>query len=187
MRKAVPLHGGAASCYPRSHGTVIDTCGPRARSKAGAPGTRLPAPLIRRAKRGRNFGTAGGCAMAPLAAFNLKSWIDEHRHLLKPPVGNVLVFKDSNFQVMIVGGPNRRNDYHIDAGEELFYQIEGDIVLKVIEDGKRRDIPIREGDMLLLPPFVPHSPQRPAGTVGMVVERERLPEEEDRFRWYCEG
>ncbi|MBI1950505.1 MAG: 3-hydroxyanthranilate 3,4-dioxygenase [Acidobacteria bacterium] len=125
--------------------------------------------------------------MARLAAFNLKSWIDEHRHLLKPPVGNVLVFKDSNFQVMIVGGPNRRNDFHIDAGEELFYQIEGDIVLKVIEDGKPRDIPIREGDMLLLPPFVPHSPQRPAGTVGMVVERQRLPEEEDRFRWYCEG
>lgn len=125
--------------------------------------------------------------MARLAAFNLKSWIDEHRHLLKPPVGNVLVFKDTNFQVMIVGGPNRRNDYHIDAGEELFFQIEGDIVLKVIEDGKPRDIPIREGDMLLLPPFVPHSPQRPAGTVGMVVERQRLPEEEDRFRWYCEG
>jgi len=125
--------------------------------------------------------------MARLAAFNLKTWIDEHRHLLKPPVGNVLVFKDSSFQVMIVGGPNRRNDYHIDAGEELFFQIEGDIVLKVIEDGKPRDIPIREGDMLLLPPFVPHSPQRPAGTIGMVVERQRLPEEEDRFRWYCEG
>ena len=125
--------------------------------------------------------------MARLAAFNLKSWIDEHRHLLKPPVGNVMVFKDSNFQVMIVGGPNRRNDYHIDAGEELFFQIEGDIVLTVIEDGKPRDIPIREGDMLLLPPFVPHSPQRPAGTIGMVVERQRLPEEEDRFRWYCEG
>ena len=125
--------------------------------------------------------------MQHLAAFNLKAWIDEHRHLLKPPVGNVLVFKDANFQVMIVGGPNRRNDYHIDAGEELFYQLEGDIVLKVIEEGKPRDIPIREGDMLLLPPFVPHSPQRPAGTVGMVVERQRLPGEEDRFRWYCEG
>jgi len=122
-----------------------------------------------------------------LAAFNLKRWIDEHRSLLKPPVGNVLVFKDSNFQVMIVGGPNQRNDYHVDPGEELFFQIEGDIVLKVIEDGKPRELPIREGDMLLLPPFVPHSPQRPAGTVGMVIERERLPEEEDRFRWYCQG
>jgi 3-hydroxyanthranilate 3,4-dioxygenase len=125
--------------------------------------------------------------MAQLGAFNLKAWIDEHRHLLKPPVGNVLVFKDSNFQVMIVGGPNRRNDYHIDPGEELFYQLEGDIVLRVVEDGAPRDIPIREGDLLLLPPFVPHSPQRSAGTVGMVIERERNPDEEDRFRWYCEG
>ena len=125
--------------------------------------------------------------MARLAAFNLKSWIDEHRHLLKPPVGNALVFKDSDFQVMIVGGPNRRNDYHIDPGEELFYQLEGDIVLRVVEDGKPKDIAIKEGDMLLLPPFVPHSPQRPADTVGMVVERQRQPDEEDRFRWYCEG
>src|SRR5262245_63735509 len=78
--------------------------------------------------------------MATLAAFNLKTWIDEHRHLLKPPVGNALVFKDANFQVMVVGGPNKRNDYHVDPGEELFYQIEGDIVLKVIEGGKPRDI-----------------------------------------------
>lgn len=125
--------------------------------------------------------------MGSLLAFNLKTWIDEHRHLLKPPVGNVLVFKDTDFQVMIVGGPNKRNDYHVDPGEELFYQIEGDILLKVIEGGKPRDIPIREGEMLLLPPLVPHSPQRPAGTVGMVIERERLLEEQDRFRWYCEG
>ena len=125
--------------------------------------------------------------MARLAAFNLKSWIDEHRHLLKPPVGNALVFKDTDFQVMIVGGPNRRNDFHLDPGEELFYQLEGDIVLRVMEDGGPRDIPIREGEMLLLPPNVPHSPQRGADTVGMVLERARSPHEEDRFRWYCES
>lgn len=124
--------------------------------------------------------------MAQLTAFSLKGWIDAHRDLLKPPVGNALVFKDTEFQVMIVGGPNRRNDYHLDPGEELFYQLEGDIVLKVMEDGQPRDIPIREGEMLLLPPNVPHSPQRGAHTVGMVLERRRLPDEEDRFRWYCE-
>ena len=83
--------------------------------------------------------------MAQLSAFNLKGWIDAHRHLLEPPVGNALVFKDSDFQVMIVGGPNRRNDYHIDPYEELFYQIEGDIVLKVVEEGRPRDIPILIG------------------------------------------
>jgi len=125
--------------------------------------------------------------MAQLAAFNLKTWIDEHRHLLRPPVGNALVFKDTEFQIMIVGGPNRRNDYHVDPGEELFYQLEGDIALWVIEGGKPREIPIRQGDMLLLPPNVPHSPRRPPNTVGMVVERQRRPDETDRFQWYCEA
>ena len=124
--------------------------------------------------------------MAKLAAFNLKTWIDEHRQLLKPPVGNALIWKDTEFQVMVIGGPNRRTDYHIDPSEELFYQIEGDIVLRVIEDGKPRDIPIREGDIFLLPPLVPHCPVRPAGTVGMVIERLRKPHETESLRWYCE-
>jgi 3-hydroxyanthranilate 3,4-dioxygenase len=124
--------------------------------------------------------------MAQLRAFNLKSWIDAHRALLEPPVGNALVYKDTDFQVMIVGGPNRRNDFHLDPGEELFYQLEGDIVLRVVEDGAPRDLPIRQGEMLLLPPNVPHSPQRGANTVGMVLERARAASEQDRFRWYCE-
>ena len=122
-----------------------------------------------------------------LAAFNLKAWIDEHRHLLKPPVGNKMVWQDSEFLVMIVGGPNARKDYHIEDGEELFFQIEGDIVVKVIEDGKPRDIHVREGDIFLLPAGVPHSPQRPAGTVGMVVERMRAQKEIDHMRWFCES
>ncbi len=125
--------------------------------------------------------------MSRLSTINLKGWIDEHRHLLKPPVGNALVWKDTEFQVMIVGGPNRRNDFHIDPGEELFYQVEGDMVLRVVEDSSQRDIPIREGEMLLLPPLVPHSPQRPENTVGMVVERVRKEQEKDIFRWYCDG
>lgn len=125
--------------------------------------------------------------MAQLAAFNLKGWIDRHRHLLKPPVGNALVFRDTDFQVMIVGGPNRRNDYHIDPYEELFYQLEGDIVVRVMEEAGPRDIAIREGDIFLLPPHIPHSPQRGAGTVGMVIERARPAGDLDRFRWYCGG
>ena len=87
-----------------------------------------------------------------LAAFNLKHWIDEHRHLLKPPVGNKMIWQDTEFQVMIVGGPNARKDYHIEDGEELFFQIEGDIVVKVIEGGKPRDVVLKEGDIFLLPP-----------------------------------
>lgn len=125
--------------------------------------------------------------MSKLAAFNLKLWIDEHRHLLKPPVGNALVWQDTEFVVMIVGGPNRRNDYHIDPGEEFFFQLEGDMVLRVMEEGGPRDIPIREGEVLLLPGGVPHSPQRFADTVGMVVERHRRADERDHLRWYCDG
>jgi 3-hydroxyanthranilate 3,4-dioxygenase len=125
--------------------------------------------------------------MASLKAFNLQEWIDEHRDALTPPVCNQQVFEDTNFIVMIVGGPNSRDDYHIDEGPELFYQFEGEMLLKTIEDGARIDIPIREGEMLLLPPGVPHSPQRFADTVGLVVERRRLDHELDGFAWYCDS
>ena len=118
---------------------------------------------------------------------NLTAWIEEHRHLLKPPVGNRMVWKDTEFLVMIVGGPNRRKDYHIEDGEEFFYQIEGDITVRVMEDGQPRDIAIREGEIFLLPAGVPHSPQRPENTVGMVIERVRKPGELDHLRWYCEA
>ena len=126
--------------------------------------------------------------MAIAKPFNFKQWIDEHRHLLKPPVGNQQVFKgNDDFIVMVVGGPNARKDYHYDEGEEFFYQLEGDIVLKIIEDGKPVDIPIKEGEIFLLPPRVPHSPQRPANTVGLVIERYRKPGEKDGFLWFCEN
>ena len=103
--------------------------------------------------------------------FNFHKWIDEHRHLLKPPVGNQCVYDAEDFIVMVVGGPNSRKDYHWDEGEEFFYQLEGDIIVKIQEDGKAVDVPIREGEMFLLPPHVPHNPIRGANTIGMVIER----------------
>ncbi len=119
--------------------------------------------------------------------FNFKKWIDENRHLLKPPVGNLQVYNgNEDYIIMVVGGPNARKDYHYNESEEFFYQIEGDIHLKIIEDGKSIDVPIREGEIFLLPGKVPHSPQRPAGTVGLVIERYRKPEENDGFLWFCE-
>jgi 3-hydroxyanthranilate 3,4-dioxygenase len=123
--------------------------------------------------------------MTTRAPLNFKAWIAEHRDLLKPPVGNAMVWTNTELQVMVVGGPNSRTDYHIDPGEEFFYQVEGDITLRIIEDGRPRDIPIREGEIFLLPALVPHSPQRPANTVGLVLERRRRPGEMDHFRWYC--
>lgn len=118
-------------------------------------------------------------------AFNLQQWIDEHRHLLKPPVGNKCIV-DGDFIVMIVGGPNQRTDYHLEEGPEFFHQLEGEMVLKVQEDGKVRDIPIRAGEVFYLPPKVPHSPQRMENGVGLVIERKRLPTEKDGLLWYCE-
>ncbi len=124
--------------------------------------------------------------MYSLQGINFRQWIDEHRHLLKPPIGNQQVFENAEFIIMVVGGPNARKDYHFNEGEEFFYQVEGDITLKVIDDGTPRDIPIREGEIFLLPARVPHSPQRPANTVGLVVERRRLEGELDGFIWFCE-
>lgn len=124
--------------------------------------------------------------MSKLAPINFKKWIDDNRHDLKPPVGNKLVYEDREFIIMVVGGPNSRVDYHVNAGEEFFYQLEGNMTLRIIQDGKPVDMPINEGEIFLLPPRVPHSPRRPANTVGLVVERKRLPGELDGFEWHCE-
>jgi 3-hydroxyanthranilate 3,4-dioxygenase len=121
---------------------------------------------------------------------NLQAWIEEHRHLLKPPVGNKCIYA-GDFIVMVVGGPNSRTDFHWDEGPEWFYQLEGEMVLRVQEDpeggpGSLRDIPIRAGETFLLPPRIPHSPQRMPGGVGLVIERLRLADEKDGLIWYCE-
>lgn len=121
------------------------------------------------------------------AAFNFKKWIDENRHLLKPPVGNQVVYQpQQDFIVMVVGGPNSRKDYHYNETEEFFFQLEGDVQVKIMEDGKPRTIDIREGDIFLLPPRTPHSPQRGPNTVGLVMEVQRREGMKDRFQWYCE-
>lgn len=120
--------------------------------------------------------------------FNLMQWIEEHRHLLKPPVGNQQVYKQAgDFIVMVVGGPNSRKDFHYNETEELFYQLEGDVSVKIQEDGKIVEIPIKAGDMFLLPGRTPHSPQRGPNTVGLVIEKVRTGNEIDGFMWFCEN
>ena len=136
--------------------------GGRARTAASAPAHR---------DQGRRVQPQATMMRAP---FNFQRWIDEHRDLLKPPVGNAQVWEDTDFIVTVVGGPNQRTDYHDDPLEEFFYQLKGDMVLRLMEDGRPRDMPIREGDIFLLPPHVRHSPQRPEpGSVGLVIEYRR--------------
>ena len=119
-------------------------------------------------------------------AINLQRWIEEHRDLLKPPVGNAQIWRDADFIVTIVGGPNQRTDYHDDPYEEFFYQLKGNMRLRIIENGRPVDVPIDAGGIFLLPPHVRHSPQRPEpGSVGLVIERTRPAGVIDGFEWYC--
>lgn len=124
--------------------------------------------------------------MSTLRPFNFKKWIDENRHLLKPPVNNKVVYKDAEFIIMVVGGPNSRKDYHYNESEEFFYQLEGDIVVTIQEDNKAVQVPIKEGDIFLLPPRVPHNPIRFKDTIGLVIERRRREGEMDGLMWFCE-
>lgn len=119
--------------------------------------------------------------------FSFQSWISEHQHLLKPPVGNKMLFPDNaGMIVQVVGGPNQRVDFHDDPVEEFFYQLKGYMVLKTVDRGQHEDIIIREGDVFLLPPHVRHSPQRPIpGSIGLVVESPRVEGMKDGFEWFC--
>lgn len=127
--------------------------------------------------------------MAIQAPFNLQKWIDENRDLLKPPVGNKNLYSEAgDYIVMIVGGPNARKDYHYNETEELFYQLEGNITVRIQEDGKPRDVKLGAGDMFLLPGKVPHSPMREANSIGLVVERVRKGTDmKDGLLWFCDN
>lgn len=112
--------------------------------------------------------------------------------MFSPPVCNKLMHK-RQLTVMFVGGPNRREDFHLEEGSEFFWQMRGNMVLPTIQQGKLKHVHINEGQVFLLPSRVPHSPQRPEkDSLGLVIERERY--NDDRFgkveldglRWYTD-
>ncbi len=119
-----------------------------------------------------------------LKNFNLKQWVDENR-------GNWgqrrIIWEDSDFIAFVTRGPNSRTDFHIDPGDEIFYQLEGELNLHYMTPEPKHEIAvIREGELFLLPANVPHSPRRGEGSWTFVIERKRRPDEQDRFVWYCE-
>lgn len=125
--------------------------------------------------------------MKIIPPFNLFDWIKNNRDLLKPPVGNKNLYVDAgDYIVMIVGGPNARKDYHYNETEELFFQLEGEIIIKTQQDGKCVDIPLKEGEMFLLPAKVPHSPSRSKNSIGLVIERKREPHHKDGLMWFSD-
>ena len=122
---------------------------------------------------------------APLTPFNLLGWIEEHRTEFRKPVGNKVIWPDSEF-IAFVSGANSRNDFHINPGEEIFVQLKGEIRVDLQIDGKRVINPVGEGEVLLIPPAGCARPRRPADTWGLIVERKRKPGELDGFAWHCE-
>lgn len=126
-------------------------------------------------------------SIRPLKAFDLHGFIEDHREELKPPVGNKLLWDDGEMMCFVIGGPNIRSDYHVDPMDEFFHQVEGDMTLRIMEEEGQEpvDIPIREGEVFFLPAHTRHSPQRPEGTIGLVIEPARPEGEMDAFEWYC--
>ena len=124
--------------------------------------------------------------MKPLVAFDLWRWIEQHRDAFEPPVGNKVVWEDSQFTAMIIRGPNARRDFHVDPSDEIFYMLKGDMVLEYMQDGRRQSQVIREGAMLLVPAFTPHAPHRPADTWGLVVEVKRRADQSEALLWFCD-
>lgn len=126
-------------------------------------------------------------ATKTLPPIDLMKWIEKHRAEMKPPVSNKYLYDGEDFFVMIINGPNARNDFHVTNSEEFFYQLKGDIVVRIVEDGKIKDMIVREGNTFFVPGNVPHSPTRPPNTLGMVIERRRPPGEMEHLQFYCDN
>jgi 3-hydroxyanthranilate 3,4-dioxygenase len=124
--------------------------------------------------------------MQSLVAFDLWQWVDDNRASFEPPVGNRVIWEDSQFTAMIIRGPNARRDFHVDPSDEIFYMLRGDMVLETMRDGRREERIIREGGFMLVPAFTPHSPHRPADTWGLVVEIKRASGATESLLWFCE-
>ena len=124
--------------------------------------------------------------MNPLDVFGLWAWIEENRAAFEPPVGNKVIWEDSQFTAMVIRGPNARRDFHIDPSDEIFFMLKGAMTLETLENGKRASRVIREGELCLVPALTPHSPHRPVDTWGLVIEVKRVPTQTESLVWFCD-
>ena len=155
------------------------SCGPRG---CGAGGGAAPARAVNEFGDPTGLDVDGGVA----APVQLMQWIAETRHLMVPPVGNKYLYSGKDFFVMIIAGPNARNDFHMTDSEEFFVQLKGDITVRIRDKDGLRDVRVREGETFFIPPGVPHSPQRGPDTLGLVVERRRPETEPEHLMFFCE-
>jgi 3-hydroxyanthranilate 3,4-dioxygenase len=122
---------------------------------------------------------------ATQTAVDLEQWIADNRTRFKPPVSNVVIWPNPDLIVQMLSGPNSRTDFHDDPYAEVFIQLRGTMLLRIVEDGRVRDIAIKEGEIFVCPAHVRHCPQRPADSFGLVIEIQRKGEDLDAFEWYC--
>ena len=118
-----------------------------------------------------------------LHKFNLQQWIDKNRGDWGQ---RRVIWQDSDFIAFVTRGPNRRKDFHINPGDEIFYQLEGELNLFYLKNNQRELAVLKPGEIFLLPKNVPHSPRRGDGSWTYVVERTRAASEMDSFIWPCE-
>ena len=145
-------------------------------------------PLLRASRRASATARRGSStSLSPTTTTHLETWIRENEASFAPPVMNKLMHRDQ-LSIMFVGGPNRREDFHLEEGSEFFYQLRGSMELPTVQAGRRTLVTIREGDVYLLPSRIPHSPQRPEpGSIGLVIERQRYEHEPpDGLRYYTD-
>jgi 3-hydroxyanthranilate 3,4-dioxygenase len=124
--------------------------------------------------------------MKPLTPFGLWEWIEDNRAAFEPPVGNKVIWDDSQFTAMVVRGPNARRDFHIDPSDEIFFMLKGAMTVETLENGRRHTRTIGEGEMYLVPAMTPHSPHRPPDTWGLVIEVKRGPAQTESLVWLCD-
>jgi 3-hydroxyanthranilate 3,4-dioxygenase len=127
--------------------------------------------------------------MTMLFTRDVLKWVEENRSRTDKPLMSHERVWYNGFLVMLFDGPTPKDrcDFHINTSPEFFYQLVGDMQCRVIENGRFRDITVKEGEMFMLPANEPHLNSRVQGSLGIVLHQTRAPGAKDSIVWYCEN